>query len=196
VTSGFGSKWKQFFIALEHNDGLNPSLPHHIWLLHYLFHASIHEDAQQWAAAWNCHRMQIRDERSRSPEDMFTAGILQRGARGLELRPQPNMQEVVDDPHQYGVDWAVHRSTRLMHHLHENNPNEHDTTGSFRLPEHMARVECEPPNCPFTPQEMVVFRSQLADRIADQVHRRDMATRRLVWCHAFAIAFDLRHRRP
>jgi hypothetical protein len=136
--------------------------------------------------------MQIRGQRARSPQDMFTVGILQRGARGLNLRPQANLDEVVDNPTQYGVDWAAHRDQHLMRHLHEHNPSDHDTAESFCLPEHMARVECEPPNCPFTAEEMVVFRASLAGRVIEHVHRRDMPSRRIVWCHAFAIAFHMR----
>lgn len=79
VTSGFGHKWKTFFLGLEQNDGLDPSRPAHIWLLQFLFLAAIHQDAQQWAAAWNSHKMQIRGERSRSPIDMFLIGMLQQG---------------------------------------------------------------------------------------------------------------------
>jgi hypothetical protein len=179
------------FIGLEHNDGLNPSLPPHIWLLHYLFHASIDEDAQQWAAAWNSHCMQLRGERSRSPEDMFMAGILQQGARGLNLRPQANMNEAVNDTNQYGVDWSVHSDRRLMRHLHEHNPDDNNVVESFCLPKHMARVECKPPHCPFTPDEMLYLRSELIDRVANHVHRRDMPSRRIVWCHAFAIASEI-----
>jgi hypothetical protein len=195
VTSGFGAKWKDLFLALEHNDGLNPSLPSHVWILHYLFLPAIQEDALQWAAAWNCHRMQICGERSRSPEDMFVAGILQRGARGLDLRPVPSLEEDVGDIHQYGVDWAVHCDTRLMCHLHENNTADQDSLQSFSLPEHMARVECKPPNNPFTGQQMEVFWARLLDHIGDQVHRRDMASRRIVWRHAFAIVSEIRLQR-
>jgi hypothetical protein len=195
VTSGFGAKWKELFIALEHNDGLNPSLPSHIWILHFLFLPAIQEDATQWAAAWNCHRMQIRGERSRSPEDMFVAGILQRGARGLDLRPLPSLEEDVGDVHQYGVDWSVHRDARLMRHLHENNTADQDSSQSFCLPEHMARVECEPPNSPFNDQQAEEFRTRLLESVGDQLHRRDMASRRVVWRHAFAIASDIRSRR-
>jgi hypothetical protein len=85
------------------------------------------------------------------------AGILQCGPCGLDLQPTPVLDENVEDVHQYGVDWATHSDRRLMRHLLEHNPQEHDTRNSFRLPEHMARVECEPPNCPFTIDEMDVF---------------------------------------
>jgi hypothetical protein len=140
--------------------------------------------------------MQIRHERSRSPEDMFVAGLLQRGARGLDLRPQPDLEEDIGNMHQYGVDWAVHRDTRLMQHLRDHNATDEDgAVEPFRLPDHMARVECEPPNCPFDSEQMVVFRAELAGRIAHQIHRRDMPSRRIIWCHAFAIASDIRTRR-
>jgi hypothetical protein len=192
VTSGFGAKWKDFFVALEHNDGLNPSFPSHIWLVHFLFRTAIDEDAQQWAAAWNCHRMQIRGERSRSPEDMFMAGILQRGAQGLDLRPSANLNEDIGDVHQYGVDWGAHRDRRLMQHLHEHNPGDNQAADSFRLPEHMARVECEPPNSPFSSEEMNVLRERLSIRVGEQAYCRDMPTRRVLWCHAFAIAREIK----
>jgi hypothetical protein len=164
VTSGFGSKWKEFFLALEHNDELNPSLPSHIWLLHFLFRPAIHEDAQQ-------------------------------GARGLNLRPRPNLDEDVGDVHQYGVDWSVHRDTNLMRHLRDHNPQDQAPATSFRVPEHMANVQCEPPNCPFTSDEMVDLRIELSRRVAAHVNRRDMPSRRIVWCHAFDIASEITARR-
>ena len=51
VTNGFGRKWKIFFMDLEAHHGLNPTIPEHIWLLHYLFLPAIQQDAQDWAAA-------------------------------------------------------------------------------------------------------------------------------------------------
>jgi hypothetical protein len=192
VTSGFGAKWKDLFLALEHNDGLNPSLPFHVWLIHFLFRAAIQEDALQWANVWNCHNMQIRGERSRSPEDMFMAGILQCGPRGLDLRPPPVLDEDVGDIHQYGIDWSSHGNRLLMQHMHEHNPGERTQENSFQLPEHMAQVECEPPNCPFSVYEMETFRAEIAIRVAGHIHRRDMPSRRIVWREAFTIASEIR----
>jgi hypothetical protein len=120
------------------------------------------------------------------------AGILQRGPRGLDLRPLPTLDEDVGNMHQYGIDWAVHRDPRLMRHLQTHNSIDQDAAESFRLPEHMARVECEPPNCPFTPLQMSRLRVELSDRVGEQVHRRDMPSRRVVWCHAYAIASAIR----
>jgi hypothetical protein len=177
---------------LEHNDGLDPSTPAHIWLLHFLFLHSIHEDAQQWAAAWNAHKMQIRGERSRSPTDMFMIGMLQQGPRGMDLRPDPDLMEAIGDPVEYGVDWDVHRNQRMMQHLYNNNPEENSAAKSFQLPSHMARVECEPPHSPFISTEMDHLRTQLALRTRNVIHRRDMTSRRIVWNHAFSIASEIR----
>jgi hypothetical protein len=47
VTCDFRSKWKEFFYQLEAKCGINPDLPSHIWLLHYLFLDTINEDAHQ-----------------------------------------------------------------------------------------------------------------------------------------------------
>jgi hypothetical protein len=191
VTSGFGHKWKIFFLGLEHNDGLDPSTPAHIWLLHFLFMANIHDDAQRWAAAWNLHKMQIDGQRSRSPTDMFAFGMYQSGARGLDLRPEPDLAEAVPNVGEYGVDWDVHRSRRLMQHLRTNNPDADQAAQSFQLPTHMARVDCEPPNCPFTPIQMDRLRRELSLRASASLYQHDMPSRRLVWQYAFDIASEV-----
>ncbi|THH10681.1 hypothetical protein EW146_g8295 [Bondarzewia mesenterica] len=41
ITQGFGQKWKNFFLELEHHYGLDPDRPAHIWLLYHLFLATI-----------------------------------------------------------------------------------------------------------------------------------------------------------
>ncbi|GBE86435.1 predicted protein [Sparassis crispa] len=97
VTHGFGQKWKNFFLDLEVNHGFNRRLAAHIWLLHYLFLDAINDDAQEWAHAWNSHRLQIRGERSRSPRDIFLFSMVQDGPRGLS-RVRNAVNEVVDDP--------------------------------------------------------------------------------------------------
>jgi hypothetical protein len=136
--------------------------------------ASINQDAQRWAAAWNLHKMQIKTERSRSPTDMFAFGMLQSGPRGLDLRPEPDLTERVEHINEYGVDWDVHRSRRLMRHLRENNPNANHAAQTFQLPVHMARVDCEPPNSPFTASQMQHLRDELSRRARHSVHQHDM----------------------
>lgn len=60
VTKGFGQKWKNFFIELETHYHLQAHNTAHIWLLHYLFKASIDQDAAEWVEAWNAHTMQLK----------------------------------------------------------------------------------------------------------------------------------------
>jgi hypothetical protein len=128
---------------------------------------------------------------------MFMAGILQRGPRGLDLRPPPVLDEDIGDINQYGVDWAAHGDGRLMRHLIEHNPEEQNTQNTFRsMPEHMARaVECNPPNCPFSNDEMDILRVELADRVAAHIHRRNMPSRRIVWHEAIVITSEMRPQR-
>ncbi|KAJ7790254.1 hypothetical protein B0H14DRAFT_2396589 [Mycena olivaceomarginata] len=116
VTHGFGHRWKQFFMDLKVHHGLNLLVPAHIWLLHHLFLDAVNQDAQEWAAAWNCHVLQIRSEHACSPRDMYLFSMLQDGPRGLEYRAEP-VDEVVEDPSTYGIDWTVADNPALMAHL-------------------------------------------------------------------------------
>jgi hypothetical protein len=126
---------------------------------------------------------------------MFAFGMHQSGPRGLDLRPEPELTEQIDNVSEYGVDWAVHWSQRLMQHLRDNNPNADQAAQSFQLPTHMARVGCEPPNSPFTATQMQHLRSELLRHAQHSLHQNDMASRRLVWQNAFDIACQIhRHR--
>jgi hypothetical protein len=60
VMHGFSQKWKNFFHNLKINHGLNPRSSADIWLLHHLFLASVHQDALEWAEAWDLHKLQIK----------------------------------------------------------------------------------------------------------------------------------------
>ncbi|KAJ7470039.1 hypothetical protein B0H11DRAFT_1731043 [Mycena galericulata] len=185
VTHGFGQKWKNFFTDLEVNHGLNPTQPAHIWLLHHLFLPSINADAQEWAEAWNSHNLQIRGERTRSPQDMFTFSMFQDGPRGLERLVEP-IDEVVDDPQTYGVDWQVADDPHLMDHLLRENPQEWEEHNPFASgPETHAHVPCEPPNSPFSREQITLLDQQLEAVV--NVRSRSMGVRRLVWKEAFRI---------
>jgi len=67
ITHGFGMKWKNFFLDLEVNHGLNLQSSDDRWLLHHLFLHRIQEDADEWTQAWNSHKLKIRGEREHSP---------------------------------------------------------------------------------------------------------------------------------
>ncbi|KAJ7681447.1 hypothetical protein B0H17DRAFT_1230753 [Mycena rosella] len=162
VTHGFGQKWKQFFTDLEVQHGLNPQIPAHIWLLHHLFLHHINNDAQEWADAWNSHTLNIRGERNRSPRDMFLFSMLQDGPRGIEHRTQP-LDEHVDNPEIYGIDWDVADDTTLMSHLLEENPQEWEERDPFAPGlDTLSHVPCDAPNCPLTPEQVAVLDERLA----------------------------------
>ncbi|KXN84867.1 hypothetical protein AN958_11997 [Leucoagaricus sp. SymC.cos] len=85
VKTGFIFQWQDFFLTLEHQCGLVPTLPHHIWLLHHLFLSQINKDAEHWKNMWNEHPMSILDESGshwQSPLIMFTLSTMVHGVRG------------------------------------------------------------------------------------------------------------------
>ncbi|THU96508.1 hypothetical protein K435DRAFT_819431 [Dendrothele bispora CBS 962.96] len=169
VTQGFGKKWYRFFLDFEHNHGLDPSNPSHIWLLHHLFLQCIQYDAQEWAEIWNNHHVTINGERERSPCDIFFFSQIQ-------------------DVHEYGIDWQVINDSDLMAHLLHHNPDEwHYQQGNPMAagPEAYSCVDVEPSNCPLTLEEVHFLDSELASHI--DCSSRDMAIRCLVWDYALDI---------
>ncbi|KAJ7780605.1 hypothetical protein DFH07DRAFT_729375 [Mycena maculata] len=185
VTHGFGQKWKNFFHDLEVNHGLNPRSAADIWLLHHLFLDSINEDALEWSRSWNSHKLQIKGERKRSPRDMFLFSMVQDGARGIGHMLEED-DERVDDINSYGVDWQVADEPQLMHHLLEENPQDWEDENPFHAaPSQLSNVPCEPPNSPFTPEQVVLLDETLRGRV--DVTSRNMLIRRLVWQEAFSI---------
>ncbi|KAJ7724791.1 hypothetical protein B0H16DRAFT_1333285 [Mycena metata] len=185
VTHGFGQKWKNFFHNLELNHGLNPRRTGDIWLLHHLFLQAINEDALEWAQAWNSHKLQIKGERKRRPCDMFVFSMVQDGPRGISHMAPP-VDEPVDDPASYGVDWQVNDEPHLMRHLLEENPQDWEKENPFHAPPaQLSDVPCEPPNCPFTPEQVALLDQTLRERV--DLTSRNMVIRRLVWQGAFNI---------
>ncbi|KAJ6629429.1 hypothetical protein B0H10DRAFT_1776320 [Mycena sp. CBHHK59/15] len=185
VTHGFGHKWKKFFTDLEVHHGLNPRLTAHIWLLHHLFLHHINADAQEWAETWNSHLLQIRGERSRSPRDMFLFSMLQDGPRGIEYRTQA-VDEDLEDPSIYGIDWDVADDSTLMNHLLHQNLQEWEEHNPFAPGlDTLSDVPCEPPNSPFTAEQIVMVDVELAARV--DVTSRSMQVQRLVWKEAMEI---------
>ncbi|KAJ7290934.1 hypothetical protein C8J57DRAFT_1429656 [Mycena rebaudengoi] len=189
ITHGFGQKWKNFFVDLEVNHGLNPLIPSHIWLLHHLFLDHINSDAQEWAEAWNSHNIHIRGERECSPRDMFLFSMVQDGPRGIQHLTEPVSDEV-EDPNTYGIDWDEADNSQMMDHLLGENPHEWEDNNPFSAaPGTLSHVPCDPPNCPFTPEQVAYLDHRLAAAV--DVTSRNMAVRRLVWKEAFVICNEL-----
>ncbi|KAJ7898331.1 hypothetical protein B0H14DRAFT_3573704, partial [Mycena olivaceomarginata] len=188
VTHGFGKKWKVFFLDLETNHGLNPTRSGHIWLLHHLFLASVHRDAQDWAEAWNSHQLTVRRQRERSPRDLFLFGMLREGPRGISAFLMPE-EEGIENINEYGIDWEVNDEPNLVAHLLESNPHERATNSdpfaSASTPANLSEVLCDPPGCPFTPAQLLRLDEQLSTSV--DLFSRNMNVRRLVWVRALQI---------
>ena len=132
VTRDFGSKWKDFFYELEAECGLDPDVPGHIWLLHRLFLDAINEDAHQWAAMWNEHKLQIKGGRRRSPREIFFTSLLQDGPRGLQSNATSHI-----DPEQGSPTGR----------LGPDNP-------FIAGPPNFSQVDVEVPGCPLNSDEL------------------------------------------
>lgn len=194
VTNGFGRKWKQFFLDLEVNHGLNPTSPAHIWLLHHLFLDAINQDALQWAEAWNTHRLHVRGEPAASPRQLFLFGMYQHGPRGIEhLIAQPEEdEETVDDLDEYGIDWDVAGDDTLMAHLLEHNPHEDLSDNPFTsatTPAHLSHVPCDSPTSLLTVAQVRDLDSFLSQTV--DLSSRSMLVRRLVWQEALNFCAQL-----
>lgn len=187
VTTGFGFKWKSFFQDLELHDGLNPDLESHIWLLHHLFLPSINEDALEWAETWNQHTMSIRGERQRSPLDMFYFGMIESGVRGLSMEP---VNEEVNDPSSYGIDWNDINDRNILHHHQVQNPPDaigNDNPFMTHRPheDQLACVIVPEAGCPLSSGQLAYLNAQL-DAHPD-INSRSMSTRRLLWTIALEL---------
>ena len=188
VTHGFGQKWKNLFLELETHHDLQPTNPAHIWLLHHLFLAAINQDALEWAGTWNSHPMTLpRGQGTRSPREIFFFSMLQDGLRG---RLPEVAHEHVEDPANYGIDWADATEPRLMNHLLENNPQDWEddnpfASGSTRL----SHVPCKAPNYPISAEQVHEMDTQLRARLPFQ--SSNMLDRRNLWVTALEIAAEL-----
>ncbi|KAF8156470.1 hypothetical protein K438DRAFT_1910088 [Mycena galopus ATCC 62051] len=191
-TNGVGRKWANFFYELEVSGGLLIDRPEHVWLLHHLFLDAINQDAQEWAEAWNSHKITVPNERKQSPREMFTFGLLEQGPRGLD-RFMLAQEEEVDDLANFGVDWEGQVNPELISHHTANNTavtSENPFDGDA-LPAHMSEVTVESPNSPFSPEQCTQLDAELA--LVINTASRDMAVRKQVWKEALRICTELYH---
>jgi hypothetical protein len=165
VTAGFLRKWKDFFLDLELHEGLDVELDTHVWLLHHLFLPEIDADAQEWAGAWNSHKLGMRDRRSCTPNEMYFFGMIQEGPRGIGL--VDDVPPSREDLAVYGVDWEILNDQQIRtHHDEANGTNPAVDDVIFdnpfqRAPEHFPHVEVEEPWCPLSAAEVDYLDAQL-----------------------------------
>ncbi|KAK0436757.1 hypothetical protein EV421DRAFT_1907820 [Armillaria borealis] len=164
--------------SLEHHHSLNLHLNRHIWLLHHLFLAHIDSDANIWAEHWNNHKMSLKGCRA-SPLQMWMESQLLHGARGLE-------HLTADDPRRIapfaavpnmGLNKDMLRQLQAHQRVHIEAPDS--------VPQNLAYVACEPPNNPFSPEQLVQFDARLNAVVPDVDQR--MEYRHLHWIHGLAI---------
>lgn len=185
---GLIEKWYNFFKDLEDYHQLNVDNPVHIWLLHHLFLGALNEEAQRWAAAWNCHK--IRTEGNRTPREIFLFDMVEKGTRGIgwmEIRPgqlkefgvewrflnqggQPNAADdtwleegVMPDQYQeYGIDWDA-LNQRGNRNVVEGLMREDggDDVMQIEVPQHMNEVQFDVPASPLSAEQMAALDAHL-----------------------------------
>ncbi|KAH7917752.1 hypothetical protein BV22DRAFT_1076641 [Leucogyrophana mollusca] len=177
VTSGFGSKWKDFFQGLEAHDGLDANMDSHIWLLHHLFLSDINEDASQWASTWNYHILQRRGEPHRSPQEMFLQGMVEHGQRAVVVA----VDEDIGDIAEYGVDWNDIDNHNVRNHHDTFNPQDDHLSNPFvsNQPDRLSHVDIPNARCPLSPEQVEVFDTHL--QTLPYRGQPDMESRRLLW---------------
>ncbi|KAJ6505139.1 hypothetical protein C8R45DRAFT_1051016 [Mycena sanguinolenta] len=192
VTRGFGRKWSNFFHSLELSCGLRPDLDAHIWLLHHLFLPAINQDADEWAKAWNEHKLRFGNDRTRSPRDLFFFGMIENGLRGIESTPDAtDNDDDIEDLDAYGIDWEELHQDDIMAHYHQHNagaevdPEDANNPFSNDGPHQLSHVDVQEPLCPFGPEFVVALDEYLA--VHPHVQSRNMNSRRALWIDALAI---------
>ena len=101
--------------------------------------------------------------------------MVQDGPWGIQQLLNEPVDEEVDDPATYSIDWEVADDFMLMNHLLQENPQEWEDNNPFSLvltSGLLSHVECEPPSSPFSPIDL---------------HSRSMNIQRLVWMEALEI---------
>nr|VWO95326.1 Zn(2)-C6 fungal-type domain-containing protein [Ganoderma boninense] len=147
VTTQVGSKWADFFTALELRHGLNINSSHHIWLLHRLFLDYVNFDLSFFAQAWNQHKISMRNAPSRSPADMFGFDMLIHGVRG-DMPAAVDTVASDEELEVYGLDWEALQDDSLRESHATNNPSSEGWSswlGRTGPPEHLNEVNVDSP---------------------------------------------------
>jgi hypothetical protein len=157
VTAQVGATWHEHFTILELRHGLDINNIHHIWLLHFLFLATINTELAFFAQAWNHHRMQIRTGPNRSPSDMFGFDMFVHGVRGAQL---PDDQMLEEELEVFGVDWEGLEDERLLESQRNNNIAAEEATswvGRVGPPENLGGVTLDSPEVPLQADQLTLL---------------------------------------
>jgi len=153
VTRGVTLKWKRFFLDLEVNHGLDPTNPHHIWLIHYLYLDDINADLCQWVRTWNHHRMSV--EGRFTPRQMFVRSMIRDGPRGFVL-PDGSLEDesLPTNLAEYGIDWEEIQGSQQDNEDILSLPGINDTS-------QMSDVPVEAPDSPMSHEQRNSFDEHL-----------------------------------
>ncbi|KAJ7065632.1 hypothetical protein C8F01DRAFT_1209012 [Mycena amicta] len=147
VTAQVTDAWYQVFQLLELRYGFDINNVNHIWLLQFLFLATINSQLAFFAQTWNQHRIQIRRGPNRSPTDMFVFDMFVNGVRGDQL-PAEEEGLSEEELEAYGIDWQAFRDENVLRSQRENNPNTENASswiGRQGPPADLSEVIVEPP---------------------------------------------------
>ncbi|KAJ8474614.1 hypothetical protein ONZ45_g15892 [Pleurotus djamor] len=188
---GIVKKWKEFFEDLEVHGRLEHDNFGHIWLLHHLFLGVLHSETQQWAQAWNMHKVALPGRRAghKCPSEMFLFGMQQYGVRGVDYLLEREGQ--VDDLEHYGVEW----DDTLMASSRARNEEEWDDENPFsnNRPATFNEVVCDEPGCPLSAEEIIELDQRLIASV--NLQSQSMEVRKQVWSEALRICEELTARR-
>ncbi|KAG2030464.1 hypothetical protein BDR03DRAFT_936647 [Suillus americanus] len=153
VTRGFGAEWKDFFLGLEMHDGLDTNL--------------------------GAHNL-IRDERQRSPRDMFFFGMLQN-------------DDEVGDFQKYGIDWEAFDEDHVRQHHKAANGVDETADNPFVVhpPQQLSDVQVPEANCPLTDAQIHDLDNQLT--LLPHYSSYSMDSCRLLWIDALQICCNMFH---
>ncbi|KZT60080.1 hypothetical protein CALCODRAFT_429931 [Calocera cornea HHB12733] len=162
VNNSFAEKWAEFFHSLECNHGLNPLNQDHIWLIQWLFLDDINDDAVSFQNSWNYHTLSL-DGRNQRPAELFLAGCLQHGARGLDQDPQIHSRPPLDTTSPHLPSQALPRDPLHLPNfgflpLSASSPAVGDP-----IPSRLNTIDATPPRQPFHSDDIAMLERTLTD---------------------------------
>lgn len=190
VTAQIGSSWADAFTELEMHHGLDINNVHHIWLLHFLFLATINTQLTFFAQSWNQHRIQIRHGPNRSPADMFGFDMLVHGIRGSQL-PLPEEEDLSPEELEvYGVDWAALRNDHLLSSVRSRVAPGQVGDGSSWIgqagpPPHLNEVPLDPPDIALGDTQIQALEAAVAGYYAQEGNNLTIPS---LWIYSLSVA--------
>ncbi|KAK0561889.1 hypothetical protein OC861_005606 [Tilletia horrida] len=95
------SKYKTLFEQMEAEEYFNPESAVDLWTLHFVFLPQLNQALQHFQRMWNNHPLRTPGLRNRSPNQIFTQGMLEAEKTGWSiLHNDDRLQNFAD----YGVD--------------------------------------------------------------------------------------------